>query len=182
MPHNLQDDPIVTYMRQRKWSVDEKLERKRYLSGLARNSQRDHQLAGKIGGMLIYNQVIEEYLTDIVDKSIFYIKAEIWPEAVELDMELDKATFGRMIDYFRQFATMEPNRDRILALLKKHNIKRNAVVHDLFGIRDLQQLSRELDDYARMADELLLLLDEYDDQVRQNFARLEQRILAQQGG
>ena len=90
-------------------------------------------------------------------------------------MELDKATFGKVIDYFTQYATMEPNRDLILSHLKKFNSKRNQVVHDLFDIRDMDTLGRELDKYAALADEIIDLLAKYDDQVCENFSHLEQK-------
>lgn len=167
---------IVTYMVNRSWAVDQKTERKRYLYRLAQESKADTNIAGKIGGMLIYNQVIEQFLFDIIQMSINFIKAEIWPVSVELDVELDKATFGKMIEYFKQFATVEPNREQILSYLKKFNTKRNQVVHDLFDIGDLGKLARELDDYAQLADEIICLLAQYDDQVCCNFCNLEKRI------
>jgi hypothetical protein len=167
---------IVEYMVKRHWAVDQKSQRKRYLHKLARKSRTDPDVASKIGGMLIYNQVIEQYLFDIVDMSIHYIKAEIYPVQIALDVELDKATFGKVIDYFTQYATMEPNRDLILSHLKKFNSKRNQVVHDLFDIRDMDTLGRELDKYAALADEIIELLAKYDDQIYDNFSRLEQKM------
>lgn len=170
------DDSIVTYMVNRGWTVDEKTARKRYLHHLAQQSKWDKDIASKIGGMLIYNQIIEQYLTDIVDMSIHFIKAETWPVAVSLDVELDKATFGKIIEYFKQFATFEPNRALILSYLKKFNIKRNQVVHDLFDVQDLSKLADELDDYADLADDTINLLTKYDDQVCENFRELEKRV------
>lgn len=167
---------IVEYMVKRQWAVDQKSQRKRYLHKLARKSRTDPDVASKIGGMLIYNQVIEQYLFDIVDMSIHYIKAEIYPVQIALDVELDKATFGKVIDYFTQYATMEPNRDLILSHLKKFNSKRNQVVHDLFDIRDMDTLGWELDKYAALADEIIDLLAKCDDQVCENFSRLEQKM------
>ncbi len=168
-------DPVAEYMLQRKWSVDQKSARKRYLCSLARQSKQDKDLSSKIGGMLIYNQVIEQLLSDIVEMSIYYIKAQIWPVSVSLDIELDSSTFGKVIEYFKQFATVEPRRDEILAMLRKFNIKRNHVVHDLFDIQDLKKLSRELDGYAELADEIIRMLDDYSDQVCENFCQLEKR-------
>lgn len=165
----------VSYMKNRQWETDQKAQRKRYLYQLAQKSKHDPDIASKIGGMLIYNQVIEQFLIDIVKMSIHYIKAEIWPVTVELDIDIDKATFGKVIEYFKQFATMESNRDQILTYLKKHNTKRNQVVHDLFDIQDMDALARELDDYAELADEILDLLIEYDKQVCGNFCDLCKR-------
>lgn len=167
------DREFLSYIKERKWAQDQKTGRKMYLFRLAQQSRSDPDFAGRIGGILIYNQVIEQFLADIVEMSIYYIKAKIWPVSVELDVELDKATFGKVIDYFRQFATVEPNRDRILSDLRKFNIKRNQVVHDLFDVEDLHKLYDELTEYAQLADEIIILLEEYDDQVCRNFRQLE---------
>ena len=165
---------ISDYMRNQNWQADQKKGRRRYLHRLAQQSRNDPDIASKIGGMLIYNQVIEELLTSIVEMSINYIKAEIWPVSVSLEMDLEKATFGKIIEYFTQFATVEPNQELILSHLKKFNIKRNQVVHDLFDIEDLSKLGQELDEYARLADEILRLLTDYEEQVCENFCRLKE--------
>lgn len=171
-----QNDDIVVYMTQRKWTEDCRLQRRRYLCRLARQSKQDPDIASKIGGMLMWNQVVEQMLKDIVDTSIHYIKARIWPVSVELRVDLDSATFGKVIDYFRQYATLENDREEILGHLKRFNSKRNQVVHDLFDIPDLKKLGRELDEYAELAEELLKLLEKYDNQVCDNFLELEKRI------
>ena len=75
-----------------------------------------------------------------------------------------------------KYATIEPNRDTILSYLKRYNSKRNQVVHDLFDIPDLKKLARELDEYASLAESILLLLMEYEDQIRENFRGLAQRV------
>lgn len=163
---------VMEYMADRKWDKAQKAGRRRYLHRLAQASKEDPDIASKIGGMLIYNQVIEQFLTDIVEMSIYYIKAKIWPVAVELDVDLEKATFGKVIEYFTQFATVEPNRELILSHLKKFNIKRNQVVHDLFDIEDMNALAQEMNEYAQLADDILRLLTEYEEQVSENFCQL----------
>lgn len=168
------DKTFIHYLKTRKWAQDQKTDRKMFLFRQAQKSKEAPDFAGKIGGILIYNQVIEQFLADIVEMSIYYIKAKIWPVSAELDVELDKATFGKVIEYFRQFATVEPNREKILSYLKKFNTKRNQVVHDLFDVEDLRQLYDELAEYADLADEIIILLDEYDNQVCRNFCQLEQ--------
>lgn len=167
---------ILEYMDNRQWASDAKQERKRYMFRLAQYSKQDPDVSSKIGGMLIYNQVIEQWLKDIVMLSIYYIKAEIWPVTVSLDVDIEKATFGKVIEYFTQFATIEDNREQILSYLKKHNAKRNQVVHDLFDIEDIRALRFELDEYAELADEIIRLLADYEDQVCENFCILETKM------
>ena len=64
---------VVSYMVNRQWTVDQKAERKRYLYRLAQQSKYDKDIASKIGGMLIYNQVFVQFLTDITKISIYLI-------------------------------------------------------------------------------------------------------------
>ena len=90
----MNEQDVVSYVVNRQWTVDQKADRKRYLYRLAQQSKKDPDIASKIGGMLIYNQLIEQFMTDIVKMSIQYIKAEIWPVVVEMDIDIDKATFG----------------------------------------------------------------------------------------
>lgn len=166
---------VLEFMANRKWAKEQTVQRRRYLYGLARDSKNDPDIASKIGGMLIFNQVIEQFLADIVQMSVYYIKAQIWPVEVELEVDVEKATFGKVIEYFKQYATVEPNREKILAHLKRFNTKRNIVVHDLFDIENLDNLAKELDEYAELADEILRLLMEYEEQVCDNFCTLSDR-------
>ena len=169
-------DEIVKYMVEGKWKDDEKSERKRYLFKLAQESKSQTELSHKIGGMLIYNQVIEEFLKDIVEYSVNYIKAEIWPVQVHMKFDFSKATFGNLINHFKQYATIEYNREIIINELTAYKEKRNPVVHNLFNIEDFEKLSSELDEYALIADEIVYLLVEYDNSICEKFCDLDSRV------
>ncbi len=167
------DAEFYDYIARRQWTQEPQSRRRVFMHRLAQESRQDKDFAGKIGGILIYNQVIEHYLEDIITTSLYYIKAKIWPVAVNLDVDLDSATFGKVIEYFREFATVQENRELILSHLKKFNIKRNQVVHTLFDVEDLRRLYEELEEYAGLADEIIDLLEAYDRKVCQNFYQLE---------
>ena len=169
-------DTIVKYMIERKWADDEKTDRKVFLWKLAQKSKEEKEVSHKIGGMLIYNQLIEEFLKDITELSVNYIKAEIWPADVCLKLDFSKMTFGKLINEFKQYATIEHNREILLNYLQKYNLKRNEVVHQLFGIEDLEKLAIELDEYALLADEIVYLLVEYDNSVCEKFCDLDERV------
>lgn len=169
-------DEIVGYMINREWANESKVDRKTYLIRLAMESKISRDISAKIGAMLIYNQVIEQFMIDIIELSIYYIKAEIWPASVSLKIDFDRTTFGKMIELFKQYATVEYNRDVLLSDLKKYCKKRNEVVHNLFDIEDLDLLANELDEYAGLAEEILHLLIEYDNQVCEKFCDLENRV------
>ena len=169
-------DTIVKYMIERKWADDEKTDRKVFLWKLAQKSKEEKEVSHKIGGMLIYNQLIEEFLKDVTELSVNYIKAEIWPADVCLKLDFSKMTFGKLINEFKQYATIEHNREILLNYLQKYNLKRNEVVHHLFGIEDLEKLAIELDEYALLADETVYLLVEYDNSVCEKFCDLDERV------
>ena len=75
-----------------------KKKEKKYLFKLAKQSKTQTEVSHKIGGMLIYNQLIEEFLKDITELSVIYIKAEIWPADVPLKLDFSKLTFGKLIN------------------------------------------------------------------------------------
>ena len=60
-------EDIILYMTNNKWQDDLKGDRKRFLLNLAKESSGESSIASKIGGMLIYNQLLEECLKDIVE-------------------------------------------------------------------------------------------------------------------
>ena len=96
-----------------------------FLWELAQKSKEETDVSHKIGGMLIYNQLIEEFLKDITELGVNYIKAEIWPADVCLKLDFSKMTFGKLINEFKQYATIEQNREILLEYLHKYNVKRN---------------------------------------------------------
>lgn len=57
-------DNIIDYMTNRKWAENVKGDRILYLYQLAKSSSQSADIAGKIGAMLIYNQVIEQVCID----------------------------------------------------------------------------------------------------------------------
>lgn len=170
-------DDIILYMANNKWQDDLKGDRKRFLLNLAKESSAESNIASKIGSMLIYNQLLEECLKDIVEYSVYYIKAEIWPADVDLSFDFSKSTFGELIRSFKRFAMIEFNRDIILEYLTKYNKKRNDVVHHLFEIENISALAAELDEYAIIAEEIFYLLLEYDNCICEKFCDLSNRVV-----
>lgn len=169
-------DEIVEYMVKEAWKTDLKRKRKLELWNLAKESQQDVDVSHKIGGLLIYNQLIDEFLKDLVEYSIYYIKAEIWPASFALKIDFEKKTFGQNIKCFEQYATVEPNRELLIKYLKRFNKKRNQVVHNLFVIEDMQKLKEEIHEHFYLADEIIQLLVEYDNNVCEEFVDLCNRV------
>lgn len=169
-------DEIIEYMINGNWKTDIKRKKKMELWKLAKESQGDVAVSHKIGGLLIYNQLIDEFLKDIIKYSIYYIKAEIWPASFALNINFEKKTFGQNIELFKQYAMIEPDRDVLLEYLTRFNKKRNSVVHNLFVIEDMQLLKQDIDNYLLIAEEIIELLCKYDNNICHKFDDLDRRV------
>lgn len=163
---------IEEYMVNGHWKTVMNEERKRELWKMAKESQSSNDIKTKIGGLLIYNQVIDECLKDIVDYCVWYMKASIWPVAISLTPDFSKKTFGQVIELFCRCSTVEYNREIIIGDLRKFNKARNTIVHNLFSIKNLQDLEKDIDDYLLLGEEIFDLLLEYDNCICERFIEL----------
>ncbi len=166
----------INFMINKEWKKDYKRERKNFLLTIAKKCENSDEISDIIGGMLIYNQLIEQLLKEIIICSIQYIKAEIWPTSVRMNLNFDKATFGTLIEYFKQFAVEEYNYDVITKHLNSIKKTRNNVVHHLFDIPDIENIKYELKEYYDKSYKLVLLLNKYYDQISYNLHDLENRV------
>lgn len=169
-------DEVVNYMINKEWEKDYRAERKTYLLNVAVECETSNKTSDLIGGMLIYNQLVEQFLKETIIVSIGYIKAEIWPAKVKMNLDFDKATFGVLIEYFKQFAIEEYNRDIIIKYLNDTKKTRNNMVHRLFEIEKIKDLKSELKDYYGKSYELVMLLNEYYNQITNKLYDLSIRI------
>ena len=169
-------DEVLEYMINKEWEKESKIERKYYLLEIAQNSKNSEELSNKIGGMLIFNQITEQLLKEAIICSIAYIKAEIWPTSVQFDLQISKATFGKLIEYFKQFAIKKYNREILMKYLEKLNHGRNEVVHNLFDIEDTEVLKEKLNKYDELSEEVIVLLIEYYNAICDDLYDLDNRV------
>ena len=146
------------------WWIDKQKERKLTLLASARNVRPQSSISKKMGALLIWQQVLEQFLKEIIEISIFYIKAEIWPTKIDLKVDFERKTFGQIIDDYENFSLYFKDKHITISKLKEVNSNRNKIVHKIFKINDLAQL----EDYFRTnfkeyKNLLNLLLDHYSD-------------------
>ena len=169
-------DEVLEYMINKEWTKESKIEGKIHLFKMAQESIKSEKLQDKIGGVLILNQVIEQLLREIIIASLSYVRAEIWPTEVELNIQTSKATFGKLIEYFKRFAIKKYNREILIKDLEKLNMNRNKLVHNLFDIKDESNLKEELKKYEEISDEVIELLIEYYNAISDGFFELTDRV------
>lgn len=169
-------DEVLEYMINREWEKESKLTRKKYLLELAKESKDSSSISSKIGGMLIFNQITEQLLKEVIVSSIAYVKAEIWPTDVEFSISISKATFGKLIEFFKQFAIKQNNSEELVKFLEKLNVSRNEIVHKLFDIDEVALLGKKLDKYGELAESVIVLLMKYYSGICEYFYDLDRRV------
>ncbi len=151
-------DLIREHIKNREWTFDTKEEKKFYYFKMAEKCSQSDKVEDLVSGTLIYNQLIEQSLIEVIILSIIYVKAKAWPKKIKFDLNFDKATFGKQIDYFEKFVIEEANRDIIIKYLKEVLKIRNKVIHHLF---DIDNFNKELEEYFGKANKLFILLIQY---------------------
>lgn len=169
-------DEVLEYMINKEWTKESKIEGKWYLFRLAQESIKSDKLQDKIGGILIINQVIEQLLREIIIASLSYVRAKIWPADIELNVQTSKATFGKLIEYFKKFTIKKYNREVLIEDLEELNTNRNKLVHNLFDIKDESNLKKELEKYEEISDEVIKLLFEYYNAISEELFDLDDRV------
>ena len=67
-----------------------------------------------MGALLIWQQVLEQFLKEIIEISIGYIKAEIWPTKIDLKVDFERKTFGQIIADYENFSLDFKNKQKTL--------------------------------------------------------------------
>lgn len=156
------DKQILEMMANPSWWIDKQKKRKLTLLSSARNVRPQSSISKKMGSLLIWQQVLEQFLKEIIEISVFYVKAEIWPTKLDLKVNFERKTFGQIVDDYENFSLDFKDKQKTLTKLREVNINRNKIVHKIFKIDDLVQLEEyfrtNFNEYEKL---LNLLLDHY---------------------
>lgn len=156
---------INEHIRNKEWLIDSKADKFFYYYRLAQKCSKSDETEDLVSGVLLYNQLVEKILKETIIISIIVIKAKLWPERVSFDLDFEKATFGKLIQYYKSFAIKKYNRDIIAKYLKDILPIRNKVIHSLFDVDDI---NKELQDYFEKSDELIMMLNGYYNSIAEN--------------
>lgn len=156
------DRKIFEAMKNKEWWIDKFKSRKIQLIRYGRKINSNSSISRKIGGLLLWQQVIEQFLKEIVQMSITYVKAEIWPTKIDFKIDYDRKTFGQIIEMYKNYSVDYEDRPMILEYLKIINDNRRGVTHKMFEVEDLRDLEDLFESGYDIHEELLkLLLDHY---------------------
>lgn len=156
------DRKIFESMKNKEWWIDKFKARKLELISSCRRISSNSSISRKIGGLLLWQQVIEQFLKEIIQISLTYVKAEIWPTKIDLKIDYDRKTFGQIIDMYKNYSVDYEDRPKIIGYLKSINDNRRMVTHKMFNVEDLEELENLFkSSYDIHEDFLQLLLDHY---------------------
>ncbi len=156
------DRKIFESMKNKDWWIDKFKARKIELIRSCRKINSNSSISRKIGGLLLWQQVIEQFLKEIIQISLTYVKAEIWPTKIDFKIDYDKKTFGQIIDMYKNYSFDYEDRPKIIGFLKTINDNRRMVTHKMFNVEDLEELENLFESSYDIHEELLqLLLDHY---------------------
>lgn len=156
------DRKIFESMKNKEWWIDKFKARKLELISSCRRISSNSSISRKIGGLLLWQQVIEQFLKEIIQISLTYVKAEIWPTKIDLKIDYDRKTFGQIIDMYKNYSVDYEDRPKIIGYLKTINDNRRMVTHKMFNVEDLEELENLFKSSYDIHEDLLqLLLDHY---------------------
>lgn len=156
------DRKIFQAMKNKDWWIDKFKSRKIELIRSCRKINSNSSISRKIGGLLLWQQVIEQFLKEIIQISLTYVKAEIWPTKIDFKIDYDRKTFGQVIEIYKNYSVDYEDRPKILEHLKTVNDNRRTITHKMFEVENLEDLEDIFESSYNIHEELLqLLLDHY---------------------
>lgn len=156
---------VSEHIKNKEWLIDSKIDKFFYYYRIAEKCSKSSKIEDLVSGVLLYNQLVEKILKETIIISVIVMKAKLWPERVSFYLDFEKATFGKLIQYYKNFAIKKYNRDIIVKYLKDILPIRNKVIHSLFDIDDI---NKELLDYFGKSDELIMMLNGYYNSIAEN--------------
>lgn len=156
------DRKIFEAMKNKDWWIDKFKARKIELIRSCRRIHSNFSISRKIGGLLLWQQVIEQFLKEIIQISLTFVKAEIWPVKIDYKIDYDKKTFGQIIEIYKNYSIDYEDKPIILGHLKTINDNRRIIAHKMFEIENLEDLENLFESSYNIHENLLqLLLDHY---------------------
>lgn len=170
------DRKIFEAMKNKDWWIDKFKSRKIELIRSCRKINSNSSISRKIGGLLLWQQVIEQFLKEIIQISLTYVKAEIWPTKIDFKIDYDRKTFGQVIEIYKNYSVDYEDRPKILEHLKTINDNRRTITHKMFEVENLEDLEDIFESSYNIHEELLKLLLDHYILVENNLEDLKTRV------
>lgn len=123
------------------WPKIENVELIKSLLKIADNQFSNKDISGYLSSILIYQQIIETFLTNLIRLSNLYIQAEIWPTRVKMEIK-PKLMFGQIINEITRSIEFNKKAELIKDCQEFKSI-RIKFVHGLLKFKNDKEISDE---------------------------------------
>lgn len=111
----------------------------RELAWVAGASLNDGEIQGCIAATIIYQQLIEQLLSNLIELSEFYMQLKIYPEKIILQQKKE-ITLGQLINEFNKLTIEFKYKSQLIQLSKKYNKVRIFVAHGISHGNDVNEI------------------------------------------
>lgn len=105
---------------------------------IAEKAYSQNSVDGRISSILIYHQIVEEFLRNLLELSNLYVQAKIWPSRIELKVK-DIMMFGQLIQAHNSSIHFEGKKE-LLNKSKTFNQTRIKYVHKLLAFETTEEV------------------------------------------
>lgn len=133
-------------------------------------------VSGKIAQMFVYHQIVHELTKILIEMSLLYVQAEIWPTEFNpaYDNGKSKMTYW-YITYYEEHCIENVDKEKYIQLAKRLNEIRNKVAHNLTG-KNVVEINRSFNEFSRLYDSLIESYDKCDAHLTQKMHEISQRL------
>jgi hypothetical protein len=136
------DEAILGFIEnEEKWLTFENKEMIINLIKIADQQFATQKMEGILSAVLIYQQVLEEFLRVLLGLSNLYIQGEIWPSRIKLEVR-DKMMFGQLLKEHQRTIDFDCKKE-LLNSCQNFSEIRNRFVHKLLKFDSEQEMFSE---------------------------------------
>lgn len=123
------------------WPKINNIDLVRKLIEIADKQFANKSLEGYLSSILIYHQVVEELLINLLKLSNLYVQAEIWPTKLDLKIK-DKLMFGQILEEHKRSINFD-KKEQLLKECNDFNKIRIKFVHHLLKFKNESEIESE---------------------------------------
>jgi hypothetical protein len=141
---------------------------------IADKQHKSQTIEGLLSSLLIYQQIVEEYLINLLKLSNLYIQAEVWPTRLNLRIK-NKLMFGQLLQEHNRTIDFDKKAE-LLNECREFNETRIKFVHHLLKFNTQQEIIDEAKESMDKFDKISNLYNEGKAHVEWLLTDLQERV------
>lgn len=162
-----EDDILTKLENSDNWPWFERADFLDELKGLADEAFDKKTFEGYLASVLIYHQLVEEFIRIIIESSTFYIQLSVFPQEYQ-NRNLKKKMFGQLMQELNQ-SVLDEETHLLLEKANNLNSLRIEIVHKLTASDTVQKINKQCEKVQAIFNEIFELFEEIYDRYRVTF-------------